>query len=67
MANKQGNHIYAHIVIRSGFGGSVSSMRLSEKGYDALVLEIGKPITFLKRLVTFGNSSGLRQHTNVSS
>ena len=34
--------IYDHIVIGSGFGGSVSSMRLSEKGYDVLVLEMGK-------------------------
>lgn len=42
MADKQGNHIYDHIVIGSGFGGSVSAMRLSEKGYDVLVLEMGK-------------------------
>ena len=34
--------IYDHIVIGSGFGGSVSAMRLSEKGYDVLVLEMGK-------------------------
>ncbi len=33
--------IYDHIVIGSGFGGSVSAMRLSEKGYDVLVLEKG--------------------------
>lgn len=30
------------IVIGSGFGGSVSAMRLTEKGYDVLVLERGK-------------------------
>ena len=34
--------IYDHIVIGSGFGGSVSAMRLTEKGYDVLVLEMGK-------------------------
>src|SRR5262245_9882413 len=34
--------IYDYIVIGSGFGGSVSSMRLSEKGYSVLVLEKGK-------------------------
>jgi cholesterol oxidase len=30
------------VVVGSGFGGSVSAMRLSEKGYDVLVLERGK-------------------------
>ena len=30
------------IVIGSGFGGSVSAMRLTEKGYRVLVLERGK-------------------------
>ncbi len=33
--------IHDHIVIGSGFGGSVSAMRLCEKGYDVLVLEKG--------------------------
>jgi len=34
--------VYDHIIIGSGFGGSVSAMRLAEKGYDVLVIEKGK-------------------------
>lgn len=34
--------VYDYIVIGSGFGGSVSAMRLAEKGYNVLVLERGK-------------------------
>lgn len=33
---------FDYVVIGSGFGGSVSAMRLVEKGYDVLVLERGK-------------------------
>ena len=33
---------YDYIIIGSGFGGSVSAMRLAEKGYSVLVLERGK-------------------------
>lgn len=33
---------YDYIIIGSGFGGSVSAMRLTEKGYKVLVLERGK-------------------------
>ena len=33
---------YDYIVIGSGFGGSVSALRLAEKGYHVLVLEQGK-------------------------
>ncbi len=33
---------FDYIVIGSGFGGSVSAMRLSEKGYNVAVLEKGK-------------------------
>lgn len=33
---------YDYIIIGSGFGGSVSALRLSEKGYSVLVIEKGK-------------------------
>ena len=35
-------HVYDYVIIGSGFGGSVSAMRLAEKGYSVLVLERGK-------------------------
>lgn len=34
--------IYDYIIIGSGFGGSVSALRLAEKGYSVLVIEKGK-------------------------
>lgn len=34
--------VYDYIVIGSGFGGSVASLRLTEKGYKVLLLEQGK-------------------------
>jgi cholesterol oxidase len=34
--------VYDYIVIGSGFGGSVASLRLAEKGYSVLTLEKGK-------------------------
>ncbi len=40
MAEKR--HDYDYIVIGSGFGGSVSAMRLSQKGYKVAVIEAGK-------------------------
>ncbi len=36
------DQIYDFIVIGSGFGGSVSALRLTEKGYSVLVLEKDK-------------------------
>ena len=36
------NSTYDYVIIGSGFGGSVSAMRLTEKGYSVLVLEKGK-------------------------
>lgn len=34
--------VYDYVIIGSGFGGSVSAMRLAEKGYSVLILEKGK-------------------------
>jgi cholesterol oxidase len=34
--------IYDYVIVGSGFGGSVSALRLTEKGYRVLVLERGK-------------------------
>ena len=36
------HNVYDYLIIGSGFGGSVSAMRLTEKGYTVLVLERGK-------------------------
>jgi len=40
-----GNFDYDYVIIGSGFGGSVSALRLSEKGYKVLVIEKGKWFT----------------------
>ncbi|ELR72468.1 putative cholesterol oxidase [Fulvivirga imtechensis AK7] len=43
MQNKSNSPFdYDYIIIGSGFGGSVSALRLSEKGYKVLVIEKGK-------------------------
>ncbi len=39
---RQHEEVFDFIIIGSGFGGSVSAMRLAEKGYSVLVLERGK-------------------------
>jgi cholesterol oxidase len=36
------SHAYDYVIVGSGFGGSVSAMRLAEKGYRVLVLERGE-------------------------
>jgi cholesterol oxidase len=36
------NEHYDYVIIGSGFGGSVSALRLAEKGYSVLVIEKGK-------------------------
>ena len=38
----QSEEVFDHVIIGSGFGGNVSAMRLTEKGYRVLVLERGK-------------------------
>jgi cholesterol oxidase len=42
MGAPDSDQIYDFVIIGSGFGGSVSAMRLTEKGYSVLVLERGK-------------------------
>jgi cholesterol oxidase len=42
MASAQQRYDYDWLVIGSGFGGSVSALRLSEKGYSVGVLECGR-------------------------
>ena len=39
---KEEHHDYDYVIVGSGFGGSVSALRLSEKGYKVLVIEKGK-------------------------
>ena len=34
--------VYDYVIVGSGFGGSVSALRLTEKGYSVLVMERGK-------------------------
>ncbi|MCK5835860.1 MAG: GMC family oxidoreductase [Desulfobacula sp.] len=36
--------VYDYVIIGSGFGGSVAALRLSEKGYQVLILEKGKEL-----------------------
>ncbi|HSQ77924.1 MAG TPA: GMC oxidoreductase [Nitrospirota bacterium] len=45
MAIGQREHDYDFIIIGSGFGGSVSALRLAERGYKVLVIEKGKRLT----------------------
>ena len=45
MTAEERTYDYDYLVIGSGFGGSVSALRLSEKGYRVMVLEKGKRLT----------------------
>lgn len=42
MENHSRPQVFDYVIIGSGFGGSVSALRLTEKGYRVLVLERGK-------------------------
>ena len=42
LAGLQMSGTYDYVIIGSGFGGSVSAMRLTEKGYSVLMIEKGK-------------------------
>lgn len=42
MQNENRDDFYDFVIIGSGFGGSVSALRLTEKGYRVLVLERGR-------------------------
>lgn len=42
MNSMKSTDYYDYVIVGSGFGGSVSAMRLTEKGYSVLVLERGK-------------------------
>ena len=45
--------IYKAIVIGSGFGGSIASLRLSEKGIDTLLIEMGRFYDVTQSMDTF--------------
>ncbi len=42
MTDHNSSQVFDYVIIGSGFGGSVSAMRLTEKGYSVLVMERGK-------------------------
>lgn len=42
VSSSPSSEVWDYVIIGSGFGGSVSALRLAEKGYRVLVLEAGK-------------------------
>ena len=42
MSHDAGLEHYDFVIVGSGFGGSVSAMRLAQKGYRVAVVEAGK-------------------------
>ncbi len=42
MEKNNSQHDYDYVIVGSGFGGSVSAYRLSQKGYRVLVVEQGR-------------------------
>ena len=61
----QASGAFDFVVIGSGFGGSVSAMRLTEKGYRVLVLERGKRLRdedFAKTNWNIWNSCAYLRH-----
>ena len=52
------NYDYDYLIIGSGFGGSVSACRLTEKGYSVAVMEMGrrwKAEDFAKKIMAQAN------------
>src|SRR3974390_1145720 len=45
MTGQNSNFDFDYIVVGSGFGGSVTALRLTEKGYRVAVMEMGRPGT----------------------
>ncbi|MEZ4642015.1 MAG: NAD(P)-binding protein [Chloroflexota bacterium] len=57
------DEVFDFVIVGSGFGGSVSAMRLAEKGYKVLVLERGSGTghkIFQRRIGIFSNIYGCR-------
>ena len=53
---------YDVLIIGSGFGGSVSALRLTEKGYRVGVLEAGRRFSDEEFAETYAATGGPRHH-----